>query len=343
MNYDGTLFDYIVSDENVWHSYKQTQKGKPKHKRPAVRFRMNETANLKKLQAAVASNTWSPKGYYKFEIHDPKHRIIYAPAYEDKIVHHMLYQVLRVFYEPHFIHDSYSCIREKGNQRAVYRLQSHMRVAKRNYKDPHLVKIDIKKFFHTIPKETLKQIYRKKIKCDRTYNLICIIIDSSPNKEGLPLGCVTSQLSANVIMNEYDQYAKRELKTKHYLRYADDIFIIVDKKEKSKEVLELSEKYISERLGMGFSGGKCFVSKIKERSIVGLGYKIYPTHILVKSVNKRKIKRKASKELTSEVIRSLMAYNSYLSVANTFKFANKTIPNYLLLEKHKTYPSRSAE
>lgn len=335
MNHDGTLFDYIVSEENVWHAYKQTQKGKPKHKRPAVRFRMNETANLKIIQAAVASNSWTPKGYYKFEIHDPKHRIIYAPAYEDKIVHHMLYQVLRVFYEKQFIHDSYSCIREKGNQRAVYRLQDHLRKAKRNYEEPHLVKIDIKKFFPTIPKNILKNAYRKKIRCERTFNLICIIIDSSPSKRGLPLGCVTSQLSANVIMNEYDQYAKRELKVKYFLRYADDIFIITRSKEEARRILKESEQFISENLNMGFSQGKCFVGKLNTRPVVGLGYKIFPTHIMIKSINKRRIKRKTRKELTSDIERSLMAYNSYLSVANSFLFANKYLPKHLLLEKHK--------
>lgn len=334
MNYDGTLFDYIVSDENVWNSYKQTQKGKPKHKRPAVRFRENETANLKALQNLVRTQKWQPKGYYKFEITDPKRRIIFAPAYEDKIVHHMLYQVLRVFYEKQFIHDSYSCIREKGNQRAVCRLQDHFRKAKRNYTDPNLVKIDIKKFFHTIPKEILKQVYRKKIKCKRTYDLICLIIDSSPSQNGLPLGCVTSQLSANVIMNEFDQYAKRKLKVKYYLRYADDIFMILNGKNIAKEVLSRSKAFIKERLLMDFAKGKCYTSNLKKTAIIGLGYKIYPTHILIKSTNKRKIKRACSKELTRDVERSIRAFNSYLSVANSFRMAQKFLPKHLLLEKH---------
>jgi hypothetical protein len=44
---------------------------------------------------------------------------------------------------------------------------------------------------------------------------------------GLPLGNLTSQLLVNVYMNEFDQFVKRKLKIKFYVRYADD-FIFLD-------------------------------------------------------------------------------------------------------------------
>src|SRR5574344_1076213 len=143
LNYEGKLFDYITSEENVLLAYKQTQKGSPKHKIPAIRFRQSETANLAELVQSVKGGTWKPRGYYRFEIHDPKHRTIFAPAYDDKIVHHMLYQVLRELYEPKFIHDSYSCIRGKGNQRAVERLQQYYKVVLGPMGAPHFVKMEL--------------------------------------------------------------------------------------------------------------------------------------------------------------------------------------------------------
>lgn len=328
LNYDGTLFDYITSKEVVEIAYKQTQKGSPKHKRPAVRFRENETANLDTIIYSVKNQQWKPKGYYKFEITDPKHRIIFAPAYEDKIVHHMLYQVLRELYEPKFIYDSFSCIRNKGNQRAVKRLQQHYYNASREYKEVYLVKIDIRKFFHTIPRDILKRIYAKDIKCNRTLNLIYSIIDSSPKEIGLPLGCVTSQLGANVIMNPFDHYAKRVLKVKYYLRYADDIFMLLPSKELADKVLYCSQEFITKELKMGFASGKCFSTKVKGNStnpIVGLGYKIYPKFILMKSLNKRRIilaVNKYKRNPISSTRNSLLAYKSYLNACNSFSFRN---------------------
>jgi hypothetical protein len=41
---------------------------------------------------------------------------------------------------------------------------------------------------------------------------------------GLPLGNPTSLLFVNIYMNEFDQFVKHKLKTKHYIRYADDFF-----------------------------------------------------------------------------------------------------------------------
>lgn len=328
LNYNGKLFDYITSPEIIETAYKQTQKGSPKHKRPAVRFRMDEAANLKEITQAVKSQTWKPKGYYKFEIHDPKHRTIFAPAYEDKIVHHLVYQVLREFYEPKFIYDSFSCIRNKGNQRAVKRLQQHYKNASKEYDEVHLVKIDIKKFFHTIPREILKQIYALDIKCSRTLNLIYTIIDSSPGLLGLPLGCVTSQLSANVIMNAFDQFAKRVLKVKYYLRYADDIFMLLSTKHEADYVLAESKKFIQQKLGMSFAEGKCFASKLKNKqskpkALVGLGYKIYPDFITMKSFNKRRVLKSLQRYRRNTCAsnrNSLTAYNSYLRSCNSYNF-----------------------
>lgn len=324
LNHEGKLFDYITSEENVLLAYKQTQKGSPKHKIPAIRFRQSETTNLAELAQSVKDGTWKPRGYYRFEIHDPKHRIIFAPAYEDKIVHHMIYQVLRELYEPKFIYDSYSCIRGKGNQRAVERLQQHYKVAKATMEDPHLVKIDIKKFFPSIPRCVLKRIYAQDITCKNTLALVYEIIDNSPKDIGLPLGCVTSQLSANVLMNKFDHFAKRELKIKHYLRYADDIFIIVDGKEEAQKTLNKCKEYLNTELLLSFSSGKCYTQKLGD-SVLGLGYKV-GNNIRMKSFNKKRVLKRLSKYIedpSRNNRNSLMAANSYISLCTDMGFIDK--------------------
>jgi len=49
------------------------------------------------------------------------------------------------------------------------------------------------------------------------------------NKEikiGIPIGNLTSQLFANIFLNQLDQFIKRELKQKHFIRYMDDFLIL---------------------------------------------------------------------------------------------------------------------
>jgi hypothetical protein len=40
------------------------------------------------------------------------------------------------------------------------------------------------------------------------------------NERGLPIGNLTSQFWGNVYLNELDQFVKRELKCRYYVRYA---------------------------------------------------------------------------------------------------------------------------
>lgn len=80
-------------------------------------------------------------------------------------------------------------------------------------------------------------LFRKKLD-DNTKWLIEKIIKSfekSPNK-GLPLGNVTSQLFANIYLNEFDQFIKHKLKVKYYIRYCDD-FVIVLRDNKHLELI----------------------------------------------------------------------------------------------------------
>lgn len=313
----------ILTKENLWYSYLQTQKGKPKHKVPAVRFRQQETSNLNRIFDSLSDETWKPSAYYKFKITEKKERTIYAPAYQDKIVHHMVYQVLRDFYEPKFIYDSYSCIRGKGNIAAVKRIQHHLRVHSRNNKETWLVKLDVSKFFPSIDREILKRIYRKKVICRFTLDLLDKIIDSSPTPKGLPLGCVTSQLSANVYMNEFDHFVKRTLKVKHYVRYADDLFIFCSSKEEANILKGKCKAFLASELNLSCPNEKSYIQKCSSL-ISGLGYKIAKTHLLVKGESKRRfIKRwkSLSKKSNREILSSLNSWCSYSRIAQSYKFS----------------------
>jgi len=54
------------------------------------------------------------------------------------------------------------------------------------------------------------------------------------NGAGIPIGNLTSQIFANIYLNELDGFVKHKLKTKHYLRYGDDFIILGDNLKKLK-------------------------------------------------------------------------------------------------------------
>lgn len=322
------LFDSIVSPENFARAYSQTRTGSPKHKAGAIRFSYNETHNLEELRQELIRGDYCPKEYFKFSVYEPKERIIYAPRYRDKIAQHAVNSVLRDFYEPKFIRDSYACIRGKGNKKAVLRIQQHMRGASINYADPWIVKADVQKFFYSIDREVMKAIVRRKVTCPRTLALIETIIDSSPGEMGLPLGNLTSQLLANVLMNEIDQYIKRTLKVKRYVRYADDLVLLVDGKAQAGDVLGCIEAFGRDVIRLTFPARKCFIRPLRG-SLETLGYKISPGRLSLTSKKKGafilRLKNAdqlliAGRMTISEALQSLTSWYSYASMADCQRF-----------------------
>jgi RNA-directed DNA polymerase len=51
-------------------------------------------------------------------------------------------------------------------------------------------------------------------------------------RRGMPIGNLTSQIFANIYLNELDRFVKHELKVKYYLRYGDDFILIHQDLEK---------------------------------------------------------------------------------------------------------------
>ena len=283
------LFKRIVSWDNILDAYKKTQKGKSKYKYDAMKFKEDEISNLLNLKYSLIYGTYTHSGYTKFAVYEPKLRMIYAPKYIDKIVQHMINNVLRDIYEPTFIYDSYACIRGKGNQAAVKRIQQYQRMAYRVYDNPYLLKIDISKFFYTIDRGILKNILSRKIKDKHILSLLYSIIDSFTEPLGLPLGNLTSQLFANIYLNEIDQRIKHFYKVKFYVRYADDMFLILEDKDIANRLKLSIATDITSILHLLVNPKKVY---IKPANIVdGLGFKIGKDTIRLLNKNKISLRK----------------------------------------------------
>lgn len=91
--------------------------------------------------------------------------------------------------------------------------------------------------------EILLKILSLRIKDSTTFNLLKEIISSfathsvhtsTTPKIGMPIGNLTSQIFANIYLNELDRFVKHELCAKAYLRYGDDFIIVENNLEKLK-------------------------------------------------------------------------------------------------------------
>lgn len=163
----------------------------------------------------------------------------------------------------------------------------------KNYTSPcWVVKCDVKKFFASIDHEILITLLKTRV-CDvsilRLLEEVIYSFTSDGKKDkGIPLGNLTSQVFANIYLNELDQFVKHTLKIKYYLRYADDFLIISNRKEELKTYIKPISTFLEEKLKLELHPKKIIFRNLYW-GIDFLGYIILPHYILPRIKTKRRI------------------------------------------------------
>ncbi len=188
-----------------------------------------------------------------------------------------------------------------------------------------------------------------------------------PKSKGLPIGNLTSQFFANIYMNEFDNWIKRKLKVKYYIRYVDDFVLFA----KSLDTTASASSYIDgakksttcPRKSLDTTASASSVIKLQEYkreieiylSTLGLelrrdsklqrfnqgldflGYVIRPNYILVRKrvVNNYKVKkaRYLNEYERQKGKMSLVEIKEFLSVQSSFVGHIKHANSYNLKQK----------
>ncbi len=202
----GEVFHKIISLSNLIHAWKEFKRGKTKSSEIAT-FELFLEDNIFKLHQELVSKEYVHDPYSDFYICDPKRRHIHKASVRDRVLHQAVFRILYPIFDKHFIFDSYSSRIGKGTHFGVFRLTKAGRKITKNWKySAYALKCDIKKFFDSIDHEILNNLISKKVYEKETLDFIALLLktfEKAPGK-GLPLGNVTSQLFANVYLNELD-------------------------------------------------------------------------------------------------------------------------------------------
>ncbi len=212
----------------------------------------------------------------------------------DRIVHRWVVDnFLEPFFVPTFIKNSYACLKNKGMHKACLDLQKAMRHCKIIWKEYYILKMDVTKFFENINKDKLYFILNKRIQDIKLLHLLKQIIYSNKGKCGLAIGNYTSQMFANIYLNEVDQYIKHKLHCKYYFRYMDDSVILIKTKEGAKQVLEKIKEYLKEKLDLELNK-KTQIFKNKQ-GVNFCGYKIKEYRLKIRDRREKEIKKEDKK------------------------------------------------
>lgn len=339
------LYWSIISPASLFHAWDIFKKDK-RNKPDVANFESNLEDNIFKLYRELKNETYKHDSYVGFWIHDPKLRRIHKATVRDRVLHHAIFSVLNPIFEPTFISDSFSCRIGKGTHKGVLRLAKMLQATSQNNTRPcYALKCDIQKFFDSIDHDILFNIICKRIKDEKTLKLMNEIIESfSSNKsnlfehKGVPIGNLTSQIFANIYMNEFDQFIKQNLKVKNYVRYTDDFIIVSDNKEYLVNLIPCISNFLIVSLKLNIHPKKTTILRYTH-GVDFLGYISFPHHTLVRKKTLKRATRKINEKMylyktgaleKEKLEATLNSYLGVLSHANAYRFSEKLKNDYFL-------------
>jgi len=326
-------YEDLISIDNLLLAWTEFVKGK-RNKPDVQEFQFHLMDNILSLHEDLINKTYKHGKYKEFKINDPKPRIIHKASVRDRLLHHAIYRVLYPFFDKKFIADSFSCRNNKGTHKALNRFKQFSRiVSKNNTKQCYILKCDIKKFFASIDQETLLYILEKHLRLSydnqNILNLLSEVIFSfkpngPPGRAGLPLGNLTSQLFANVYLNELDQFVKHKLREKYYIRYADDFVIFSQDKKHLEDLIQQIQDFLQNNLKLTLHPDKIYIKTIYS-GLDFLGWINFSDHRVMRIKTKKRIFKRIKSSPSVEMINS---YLGLLKHGNTELLQLKILENF---------------
>ena len=306
-----------------------------------LRFYDNREDNLEEISDLLRAGKVPKVEYHSFYVYVPKVRKVIFIDYWSKIVQRAIYDVLNPKICRTFIEHTYACVKGRGQLAAMEQLYTWMKETRTSGDEWYYYKFDVAKFFYRIDHEILMDICRKKIDDPRTIDLLGYYINNDAVPFGMPLdanqltiteeqmlydlgipiGGGLSHMLGNMYLDPLDQFCKRVLGIKRYIRYMDDIIILDNDKERLKEYGRRMTQFLEERLHLNFNN-KTALRPVR----VGcefVGYVICDDHVILRKSTTLRMKRTLRK-----------TRQDYHDNLITFKEANATMQSYLSMLSH---------
>ncbi|MCX6282412.1 MAG: reverse transcriptase/maturase family protein [Bacteroidetes bacterium] len=301
MQRHGDIYRRWCTYEAMLAAWKEVRKDKTYHY-SVLKYEQNLAVNLSHLLDSILDESYRVRPTRNFIIFEPKERFIEAPHLEDRIVQHAITDVIRPMIEAHFIDQSYACRVGKGTHASNDLVKRYLAEYKN---EGYYLRIDCSKFFYSISHQRIEQKLRRIIKCEKTLEFLKMFYNNSEGK-GLPLGQVTSQLEANLALNDVDHFIKRELKVKHYVRYMDDMILLHSSKEFLRDAFtRIKEKIAQEHLS---TNNKSKIGKISE-GIDFVGYRTWYNRRVIRKKSLFRIKRKLKQDANLNRLASFLSHS----------------------------------
>lgn len=268
-----------VSLEDVFTAYMDCRR-KKRGTYNALAFEVDWERRCADLLGRINAGEYRPLRSLVFIIRKPVMREVFAPAFESRVVDHLIARKIEPLLEERFIDDSYSTRKGKGTLFGIERMERHIRACSHDYtRDCYVMKLDIRSFFMDLPKRKLYDrmaaFLRERYDAPDLPTLLCLLratysdcpqqhcVRRSPlaawdklpprkslfngdAEHGLAIGRLTSQLGALFYLDPLDHLVTEAWGVPHYGRYVDDMVFVHESREHLIDVAEKVRTWLRE-------------------------------------------------------------------------------------------------
>ncbi len=355
-----SLIDKVYSLNNLRSAFTKVRKNKGAagcdHQTIAM-YAKDLESNLLKLSEQLRTGSYRPQKNQRISIPKPgskEVRPLGIPTVRDRIVQTALRNVIEPIFEIDFAEHSYGFRPQRGCKDALRRIKSHL---KQGY--VHVVDVDLKSYFDSIPHQELKECIERKIADSRILKLIDSFLTQrvmdgleewDPIK-GSPQGAVISPLLSNIYLDPLDH-----IMVQHgieMVRYADDFVLMCRSKEEAVRAMALVQQWTAE-VGLTMHPKKTRIVNAVQEGFEFLGYlftggRQWPSDKR-KKIFREKIRRKTRRlngysleVIISNVNRITRGWFEYFKHASS-KIVFRTLDGWvrrrlrrILLKRHKKH------
>lgn len=300
----------ICDFDNLMGAYRDAAREKM-YREEVITFTLDLGNNLHKLLDELEGMDYEVGPYREFYVRYPKPRLVMALGFRDRIVQWAIYRVINPYLDKRYITHSYGCREGKGTLAAAEQFHNWQQLISRKKQadDWYIIKGDISKYFYRVDHKKVMSTYDT-VSDDKWFAwLISTIInnqkvpfglppgvkpDDCPREKrlfdvGMPIGNLTSQETANLLLDRLDQFCKHELHSHYYIRYVDDFEMFIQGLDNAKHTYEQITQFLKDKLYLDISPK----SKIQKATapVEFVGYLITPHGIRMRKKTTKHIKK----------------------------------------------------
>ncbi len=230
-----------------------------------------------RIQKELQEGSYKPSPVLRCTIPKPNggKRLLGIPTVMDRVIQQALLQILTPVFEPVFSEFSFGFRPGRSAHDAVRQMQQYV---KEGYRI--VVDLDIRKFFDEVDHDILMSLVARRVKEKPILKLIGrylragVAVSESeirPTFVGTPQGGPLSPLLANILLDVLDKELER--RGHRFVRYADDVVILVKSQRAGERVLESIKRFLYKRLKLSLNDKKSRVVPCDKSKFLGFSFR----------------------------------------------------------------------